>query len=293
MNFYVKPVSYREEGHFFVAHSYGCIYDCEFCFLKTHTKHPYPVFQNIDNVITQIKKVIETYEERQSKNKLRFHLGEVCDALALDKISRLSEKIVEFARFHPQVEFEFRTRTGGNNLDLPQNPPENVIISWSFSPETIWRKYEHKTPSPKARLEASLDAQRKGYRVGLRFDPILIFDQWNYEYEEVIAQLSGLNKNLLDSYIEIGVFRGTQKLFDEIKYRYPRSDILNQEFVMCEDGKLRYARHIRIYVYYTLAKLLRANGFNSEIKLCMEPKWMERDFKCILDKEVEFAFLIT
>jgi spore photoproduct lyase len=87
---------------------------------------------------------------------------------------------------------EFRTKsTNVQNLLLLKDHPKNMIPSWTLSPERVVNAIEHKTPSFRERLDAARRCQDAGYEVGVRLDPIIIYEGWEEElgWSKILVKL--------------------------------------------------------------------------------------------------------
>ncbi|MGH7884735.1 MAG: spore photoproduct lyase family protein, partial [Thermodesulfobacteriota bacterium] len=158
----LKNVGRMEENQYYLFHEIDCRYDCEYCYLQYYFQTKVPViFVNRDLVLMQIEEIL------QNTDKPYFHVGEVCDSLAFDELTEFSKDIAELFYKYPNGTVEFRTKsTNINNLVNLENIPNNLIPSWTFSPEYICDTLEHKTPKFNERLNAAKKCQDAGYTVG-------------------------------------------------------------------------------------------------------------------------------
>lgn len=65
----------------------------------------------------------------------------------------------------------------------------NTEIAFSLSPDFINQKYEKGTATLQNKLVAIQDLLSLGYRIGLRFLPLLVVDNYRQLYEELIFQV--------------------------------------------------------------------------------------------------------
>lgn len=87
---------------------------------------------------------------------------------------------------------ETRTKSPNISSILAANntiPPRNTEFSFSLNPETLIRKYEKGTASLQARINAIQTLIQKGYRVGLRFLPLLPVPNYKILYRELLQTL--------------------------------------------------------------------------------------------------------
>ena len=82
-----------------------------------------------------------------------------------------------------------------------------MIIAYSVNPEPLIKEYEHKTPSLAKRIEALNKLTQKGWKIGLRIDPILPIENDKIVYQNFLNYLfSSIDQSHLHS-TTLGSFR--------------------------------------------------------------------------------------
>ncbi len=260
---------------FFIAHANGCPFDCQYCFLQGYFDHGAPVlFINQNDLYQEMTDHLAQHTDHQSAI---YHAGELSDALALEAWSKFAARTIPLFYSYPRASLELRTKAIDAEHLLPDNPPENVITSWTLTPTEAWRRYEKGTPSPIQRLKSAQACQKKGYRIGIRLDPAFIFPDWEKGYEQLVQQIF---EYLLPAGIEsfvISGFRHPPALAGKIRARFPSSPLLLSEFVACRDGKHRYFRPLRVQLYRKIIQEIRKHEQTARITLCMESKQVQWD----------------
>ncbi|MEM7007501.1 MAG: spore photoproduct lyase family protein [Thermodesulfobacteriota bacterium] len=257
----VKSIGRMESGQFYLFHEIDCKYDCEYCYLQYYFQTKVPVlFVNRDEVLKKIEEILNSYEAPY------FHVGEVCDALAFDDITEFSIDIAKLFRNYPNGTVEFRTKsTNVHNLLAIDDPPTNIIPSWTFSPQVVADMIEHKTPLVAERISAAMRCQQQGYTVGVRLDPIIMIPGWDNHYKKLVHDLlSTLEPKQID-YISLGTPKHNKVLLETIKKRFPNSPTILGEMFPSTDGKYKYLKFHRVSIYKNMISWIRE--FNPDIRI--------------------------
>lgn len=168
---------------------YGfCPYHCAYCYLAgtrgVWFSPTVKVFLNLGEILSKIDRIA-----RQAQRPTVFYLGKLQDGLALDPLTGFSRRIVPFFAAHRSARLVILTKSSDveNLLDL--DPRDNVIISWSLSSKTMWRRFEPDTPSPTERLAAMRRCAQAGYRTRAVIMPILPVGRWKNQYAQLADKL--------------------------------------------------------------------------------------------------------
>jgi spore photoproduct lyase len=268
-------------NEFYIVHSQGCPFDCQYCFLYDYLGHQVPtIFVNVEDMLQSVRDVIAS----RPRQRLLFHTGEFSDALAFDHITNLSQPLVELFAKCENAFVEFRTKCDNveNLLGLQHNG--QTIISWTFSPQRVVQLFEYGTASAEQRIAAARLCQNAGYKIGLRLDPLIRYPSWENDYRKLIETLAAHLHPDLISDCQLGVFRYTPGLGRIIRERFPKSYLRLEESAPCADGKYRYLKHLRLEMYQKIIGWLRRHfsakriGIRPDMKieLCMESPQVEQ-----------------
>ena len=66
---------------------------------------------------------------------------------------------------------------------------QKTVVSWSMNTDYIIQTEEHKTASLKQRLNAIQKVVKAGYLIGLHFDPMIYYPDWQADYMDLLQQL--------------------------------------------------------------------------------------------------------
>ncbi len=243
----------------------GCAFDCQYCFLQQWLSSPIPtIFVNRAKLLDQIDEQLTAHE-----GKLYIHAGEVADALAWDPVTNQSKLLLGACRRHPGLSVEMRTKSAGIDHLLKLEPPDNLVLSWTLAPESAIVKYEPKTAPLHKRIQAMAAATHAGYKVAIRFDPMICEGEFEKDYAGLVDKLAGV---LAEPPVDVsaGSLRMTTPCLKAARHRFTRSRLFAGELVPCQDGKWRYARPIRKRGYDTIQSAVN-HAWGLDLALCMEP----------------------
>ncbi len=243
----------------------GCVLACSYCILKDYLSHPgIRIVRQPDAILSQLDEAITS----EGRHILRFGTGELSDSLALDRKYRLNGPLIEYFGAKRSALLELKSKWASIDHLLPLLNPF-TIISFSVAPQRVVDREERRTSPLYKRLKAARKAQEAGSFVGLHFDPIIIYDGFEKDYEYLIKDLS----RMLDLDRVIWVSLGLLRFPPGLYYRFleeGRGNLLAGEFVRGEDGKYRYIKKERTRVYSMLYDMLKGCNPDLFVYFCME-----------------------
>ena len=227
--------------NYYFSHMLNCIYDCRYCFLQGMFRSAhYVLFVNFDGFASAIEKTIKQHDGEV----IHFFSGYDCDSLALDPVTGFTGFFLPLFRKYPAAWLELRTKSTQIRTLLETEPLENCIVAYSFTPEEIARVLEHKAPSVQRRLEAMLKLQEAGWRLGLRFDPLIYEDGYSEKYHHLFQNVfSRLNIDNVHS-VSLGSFRLPKDYFRSIQRQYPDEALFASPLAE-ENGMMAYRQDIQ------------------------------------------------
>ncbi len=151
------------------------------------------------------------------------------------------------------------------------DPRGRVLVSWTLSPDAIYRSSEHLTASPTARIAAARAVLDAGYRVAFHFDPLIAYPDAERDYLLLIDELLNVVPPNQISFISMGGLRMTPRLRSTARSRFPNDPMLCGEDVLASDGRFRTFTPLRLSLYRTLAERFKKAGTEIPAYLCMEP----------------------
>ena len=220
------PSSFSIGGkeNYYFSHMLNCIYDCEYCFLQgKHMSAHYLLFVNYEDFFIEIEKKIK----QNRFEKSYFFSGYDCDSLAFDGITGFIESFFPIFQKNKNGILELRTKSTQIHKILKYKPIDNCIIAFSFTPENISKLIEHKTPSVKKRIVAMKKLANAGWKLGLRFDPIIPACNFAKIYENLFKNIAAnINEKDIHS-ISFGMMRFPKKMFKRMNKENSNKRILS------------------------------------------------------------------
>lgn len=218
------PPGYHVGGkhNYYFSHMLNCVYDCRYCFLQgMYQSGNYVVFVNTEDFLNDISATVAQHDSPSW-----YFSGYDCDSLALDPITHFVNDCLDHFENLPNAWLELRTKSTQIRPLLNRSALANVVVAYSLSPAEIVEAEEHGTPSLQKRLDALATLQSQGWKVGLRFDPLLYSDNFDVLYERFFNQVfSAIDMTQVHS-VSLGVFRLPKGFHKKMVRMYPQSRLL-------------------------------------------------------------------
>tara|TARA_B100000963_G_scaffold359939_1_gene388846 strand:+ start:704 stop:1672 length:969 start_codon:yes stop_codon:yes gene_type:complete len=213
-------IGFKENYYF--SHMLNCIYDCKYCFLQgMFNSANFVVFTNFNDFINEIKK-----KAFNKSHKICFFSGYDCDSLALERItSFLKIFLMSFEKINNAY---LEVRTKSTNIEVFKNikPIKNVIVAYSLNPEVIIKEFEQKTPTLKKRINSINFLQERGWKIGLRFDPLINYRMNKLIYKNFFSYIfSQIQVKKIHS-VTTGYFRMPKNFFNKLINIRPEDSLL-------------------------------------------------------------------
>src|SRR6266540_1760249 len=211
-------------GHrrnFYFSHLLNCPYDCRYCFLQgMYRSAHWVLFVNYQDFQEAIARKID-----EEAGTLCFFTGYDCDSLALEPLSGFASAFLPFIESAGRATFEFRTKSVRIRPLLERPPLENCVVAFSFTPPAASRALEHGVPPIFRRLEAMARLEERGWRLGLRFDPLIYHQGFEDSYRAFFREVFGrIRPERLHS-VSLGAFRLPVEMYGEMERLYPEEKL--------------------------------------------------------------------
>jgi len=240
------------DHNYYFSHLLNCIYDCRYCFLQgMYRSAHYVWFVNYDDFADAITEILNRHPGETSY----FYSGYDCDSLALEPVTQFVEYFLPLFARHSNATLELRTKSTQIRSLLHRQPIDNCIAAFSFTPENISKQLELKVPSIERRLDAMKKLQAQGWKVGLRFDPLIFDDNYYTNYKKLFDDVfAHIDIRSLHS-VSLGVFRLPETFYRNMQRLYP-SEKLFATKIAAHDGLVSYQREIESKMLHECESML-------------------------------------
>ena len=259
----------------------GCSFGCSYCSIQTFydSKH-IPVDVNLHEKLQSV--VLDPQK--------RYHIGsgQSSDSLLLGNKNGVLDAQFNFARKNPNIALELKTKSKNITCLLEMDVPKNVFVSWSLNPQIIIENEEHLTASENDRLEAARAVADKGIRVGFHFHPMVYYNSWRDDYEQLIGRVLSTFSPDEVALVSFGTLTFTKPVVNNLRIKGVQSKVLQ---IPMEDaaGKLSYPFHIKEEMFTTAWSAFQPWANDVFFYFCMEDrKLWESVFGYCYEKNEEF-----
>ena len=195
--FKIRP-SGRSTDFISPSFGYGCLYNCSYCYMKRHMPYSLNVATNTEDILTEINShaaFAQVDKPNQThKNYITYDIS--CNEdFALHAKHHEWKRIFNFFKHNDKIMASFATKYVNKDL-LKYNPKQKIRIRFSMIPEVKRKLHEPNTSTIQERVEAINEFKDAGYEVHLNFSPIIVYDGWLDDYEELFALI---NNHVIDT----------------------------------------------------------------------------------------------
>jgi spore photoproduct lyase len=173
---------------------HGCLYNCSYCYMKRHKPKGLDIAddKSVTDILTEINSHVyfDTSVEKPNQTHEKYITYDIScnEDFALHAKHHDWKRIFTFFRDHELAMGSFATKYVNKNL-LDFNPEGKIRIRFSLMPENIRQILEPNTSTIEERLDAVRLFQKAGYDVHLNFSPVIYYDKWLQDYEELFYQV--------------------------------------------------------------------------------------------------------
>ena len=222
-----------------------------------------------------------------------YHIGsgQSSDSLVWGNRGGILDEMCDFARAHPDVLLEFKTKSANVTyfLDPARTIPANVVCSWSLNTPPVIEHEEHFTAPLEQRLRAARRVADRGIRVAFHFHPMVHYAGWKEDYPELARRILAEFAPAEVSFVSFGSVTFIKPVVREIRRRGEPTRILQTDLVKDPHGKLTYPDDLKVVMFSTMYRALAAWRGRVFMYLCMEkPAIWDRAFGWRFGSNAEF-----
>ena len=192
-----KTFKIRESGrssdYITPSFGYGCLLKCSYCYMKRHKPEGLSVAKNIGDILTSINNHAyfhaDVEKPNQTDDKYITYDISCNEDFALHSKYYPWQDIFSFFRDHPVAKATLATKIIPINF-LEFDPKYKVRIRFSLMPQKLSSILEPNTSEIIDRIKAIDAFIEAGYDVHVNFSPVVIYNNWQENYEELFEMLN-------------------------------------------------------------------------------------------------------
>ncbi len=225
--------SFGEEHFMYTSCIMNCLYDCDYCYLQgMYPSRTVVIFVNLDDYFKELDALL-------AKHPVYLCCSYDSDLTALCGILPHAEAFCRYALSHPNLRLELRTKSAALPFIKQLPAAKNIVIAFTLSPQEIITRYEHYTPSLRARLLTAKEAAARGFSLRLCFDPVLDVPDAPELYSALIDETFEILQPEDITDISLGVFRLSKDYLKQLKKAKPLCALSHYPYELT-DGVCHY-----------------------------------------------------
>jgi len=222
-----------------------------------------------------------------------YHIGtgQSSDSLMWGNRFGVLDVLMDFARRHPNVILELKTKSKNVAYFLKNEVPRNVICTWSLNSERVIENEEHRTACLQDRIEAARQVADRGIVVGFHIHPMVYYADWEADYEDLLARVENRFDPSEVALVSLGTLTFTRSVVRQIRNSGFRTRILQMPLSK-SDGKLSYPDELKLQMFSRAYASLTSWHTRVFFYLCMESQrlwWPVFGFAYLSNHELEEA----
>lgn len=241
----------------------GCVLGCTFCPLGTFYGDTVEFTTDLAYQLSLVHLEPDRF----------YHVGtgQIADSLIWGNKHGILDALLDFARKHPNVMLELKTKSDRVDYLLAQQDlPRNIVCSWLINTSTIARNEEHGCAPVGRRLQAARLLADRGCRVGFHIHPIIAYRGWRAEYGSLAGQLmSNFSPEEVD-FVSLAAISFAPSVVRDIRRRGGETKVLQMPLVADPQGKLTYPASKRIELFEEIYRHFQPWRNRVFVYLCME-----------------------
>ena len=240
----------------------NCAFGCSYCTIQTF-------FGDAAIIEADLARKLETIEIDPNRY-VHFTTGQSSDSLVWGNRAGMLDALCAFARVHPNILLEFKTKSSNIRYFLDHDIPPNIVCAWSLNTGPVVRNEEHFTASLEQRLQAARTVADRGVFVAFHFHPMVRYAGWNRDYPALARRLMDMFDPEEVLFVSMGSVTLIKPVIREIRRRGGETKILQTELVPDPHGKWTYPDEVKIRMFRTMYAAFQPWHDRVYFYLCME-----------------------
>ena len=174
----------------------GCAMACAYCYVPRRKgfANPITTFVNIEAIQRATARHAAKLPRRRPEPSqvdptlFVYEIGENGDCSADALLSDNVRDLVAMFRLLPNAKATFATKFVNRDL-LDYDPQRKTRLRFSLMPQRMSRLVDVRTSPIDERIATVNNFVAAGYEVHLNFSPVIIYDGWQHDYEELCKQV--------------------------------------------------------------------------------------------------------
>tara|TARA_R100000406_G_scaffold48488_1_gene32616 strand:- start:2506 stop:3516 length:1011 start_codon:yes stop_codon:yes gene_type:complete len=191
-------LSGRSTDYISPSFGHGCLYNCSYCYMKRNKPSGLSIATNTEDILSEINKhawfaPMEISKPNQTHKKYITYDISCNEDFALHAKHHEWRKIFKFFRDHDTAMGSFATKYVNPDL-ISFDPKGKIRIRFSLMPQCKADIHEPNTSKIIDRIKAINAFIDAGYDVHVNYSPIIVYDKWLDDYEELF--------NMMNDYVD-------------------------------------------------------------------------------------------
>ncbi len=244
----------RPSADFELALGAGCPGLCQYCYLQGSLgARPYVrVYADLDRILATVTALLENHGPGQ----VSFECSSTSDPIAVEHLTGALAEVIPFFGRAPRARLRLVTKYSWTEGLLNLEHAGHTKIRFSLNTPHIAGSFEAGTDPVPLRIAAANRLGLAGYPIGFVLAPLMIYDGWEHDYDELLSHLaSDLRPELREGLtFELISHRFTARTKEMIRSRFPKSRLdLDESGRQVKRG--RYGRQKFVYPADQLRRL--------------------------------------
>lgn len=226
------------EASYYFSHLLNCPYDCRYCFLQgMYRSAHYVLFVNFEDFFAAIAAQLAEEPGR----KMTFYSGYDCDSLALEGLTGFAAAALPFFRGQEDALIELRTKAVASRALAGEEPFGGALVAASLTPPAIAEAFDHGAPPVEKRIAGLAELARRGWQIGLRFDPLIYCDDFAEQYRALFEMVFARVPAAAITSVGLGPLRLPSPFYRKLEKLYPDDAALAKAPLEDRGGTVSYS----------------------------------------------------